>query len=1299
MRLKRVEIQGYKSFATKTVFDFEGGITAIVGPNGSGKSNIMDALRWVMGETATSQMRAKKLEDVIFSGSESRAPAGLAEVRIVLDNSESWLPLEFAEVAVTRRVHRSGDSEFLINDNRVRLRDIQELFTSSGLGQESYALLGQGLVEEVLRLKPEERRALIEEVADVRRHRVKLSEARRKREQAHENLERARLLVEEIEPRLRRLERQAKRALQHAELKAELREALGQFYRREWRRLQDELGARRAAYDQRSAEQAAAALAVEQAEETLTGWEAQLSAARTTLEQSSAEQRERAARVRELEHELAMAQQREGLLRQRAQDLSADLQRLDAQLQPESGQAPPAEPSLGAQSDGEQAAATGEQTIEEEAVAARAASDQAEAALGEAESRLAVLQRGGREIDQQLEELHQADSEDARRAQGQTEERERLEAAARERRAGLAARREAVHAAEQASTEAATAAGEAGSEANEARAAREELSQRFYAAGAYLRGLEASRAERDRRLLRARDRLAMLRELQAESEGIHQGLRALFGSRGVPREGEETGIPGVIGVVRHLLRAPAGLEHAIEAALEDYLDAVVYVSVDEALQTVQVLLSERAGRIVVLPIDVLKPRPALAMPPEKGVIGVASELVRCDPEHREWVDTLLGRTLVVEDADAARKLMARGLGNAVTRDGSLFRANGTLAGGRVAEQGSFARESELQSLPGQIEELERSLAETADVEGKREELESVEQALRAAEQQSETATARRAAAQEESASLRADVTRLTAELRGLESDEQRDAQRLEEIATAQREIVEAGERRTAQRVEIEARRSSSETIRRTEAARESAANLATRAALRKREAEGEHEALRAARLEREAVAAQARAQRQERSTQLGEVETGLAALTAELERISHALLPAREAVDAVSADERPEAQAVARLQALERERRGAVQQSQRGLITAERQLVTAEAAVNESERGTVHIEEQMQADEFDVVAEGLVAEEAGLASGSGVEEGAQAASVVSMISAAGLGATHTPPQGSAASIEPGGSSGGSGADSSHGAAESGSGTGAGNGAATVTGNGNGSGGSVQQHGDGEAEGEAEEQEPEESLAVLRERIEALRGRLRWLGNVNPDAAAEYQEIEERYTFLSGEIADLEGAEQRMLQAEAELGEMIEGAFSEAFESVDRHFRRYFQTMFRGGTGRLTLTDPEEGEPGVEIFAQPPGKRVGNLQMLSGGERSLVAMALLFAMLEVNPAPFSVLDEVDAALDEANVVRFVDGLKELAQGSQFVVITHNRRTIEQADNIYGITMGDDSVSRVLSVRLSDLDLED
>ena len=432
MRLKRLEMQGYKSFATKTVFDFDSGITAIVGPNGSGKSNIMDALRWVMGETANKQMRAKRLEDVIFSGSESRAPAGLAEVTLTLDNSAQWLPLDFAEVAVTRRVHRDGESEFLINGSKVRLRDIQELFTSSGLGQESYALMGQGLVEEVLRLKPEERRGLIEEVADVRRHRVKMLDARRKREQSHENLERARLLVEEIEPRMRTLERQAKRALQHAELSAELQAALRRFYRSECLRLQSDLAGRRALHDQRRSEQAGASRGLQEAEQSLARWDTEIKAAREALEEVSSEQRERAARVRELEHAQELERQREAMLREGAEQLRADLDALSTEADPD---------------DDAEGAAQAE-SMEAGAARARATQAEAEAVLQAAESALAALRARALEIDQRERALATLDQEAGQAGDRLAQEREQLQAREGQRAAMLLADREALMQAE-----------------------------------------------------------------------------------------------------------------------------------------------------------------------------------------------------------------------------------------------------------------------------------------------------------------------------------------------------------------------------------------------------------------------------------------------------------------------------------------------------------------------------------------------------------------------------------------------------------------------------------------------------------------------------------------------------------------------------------------------------------------------------------------------------------------------------------------------------------------------------------
>jgi chromosome segregation protein len=1188
MYFKRLEIQGYKSFATRTVFEIDPGMTAVVGPNGSGKSNIMDALRWVLGETATSQMRAKRLEEVIFAGSETRAPTGMAEVRLVLDNSEHWLPVDFNEVAVTRRVHRNGESDFLLNDNRVRLRDIQEMFQRSGLGPGSYALMGQGLVEEVLRLKPEERRGLIEEVADVRRHRIKMVQARKKREQTRENLERARLLVEEIEPRARTLERQAKRALQHAELSNDLQHALRRYYGRESRRLQSELQTRKAAAERATLLRDQSAQAVETAEHDLEQWREAIRVAREAYERASAERRRLSESLRELEHAQEIARQRQPLLGRRADELSADLAALATEAK--------------AVDETSQAAAEGTQhatTLAADGDSARATLVEAEGLLRQTEGERDTLRERAGAVDALTARHRDAEAQESVRRDRIASERESIEPTTTTRAERIVTLRMRVGHAQEAANAAASVAAEAGRDADEAREQREELVQRFYAAGAYLRNLEAARADRERRLARARDRLELLRELQAESEGMNQGLRALFGSRGVPHADEPSGIPGVVGVIRHLVRSPRGLERAIEAALGDYIDAVIFETGDDASNTIQALLTERAGRIVALPTDEIRHRSPLALPGERGVVGVASALVKCDSRYRQLVDTLIGRVIVVEDLQTGRQIIKRGLGTVVTRDGNLLRANGAIAGGVIAEAGAFTRENELQSLPEEIEHLERSLAESANIEERRTELEQIESDLREAESSSERRMATRVEAQQESAARQAEVVRMQAEIESLEAESTRAASQLTALRREEASLDAARERRREASAEAEAKRPSSEALSAVEARRE-------------------QQSRRVGGLETSIA---------EREVRLGQARTvlraSLAADSADAGEAGEASKDGGSAADgalpdggASGDDGMPEARVVTRLSAEETPQRERLQRCQHEQINAERVLVAAESTVHETDGVIDRLRDQMQSDELRLDAAGRVV---------GVGEPSVA------------------------------------------------------------------------HGEGEA---GEPVEGEQPLDELREQIEALRGRLRWLGNVNPDAATEYTEVKERFDFLSGQIEDLEGAERRMLEAEAELAELIEGKFTDAFNAVDHQFRRYFQTMFRGGSARLQLSGEEGDElPGVEIVAQPPGKRVESLNMLSGGERALTAIALLLAMLEVNPAPFCVLDEVDAALDEANVERFLNALKTLGERTQFVLITHNRRSIEQADSIYGITMGEDSVSRVLSVRLADLELEE
>ena len=1258
MHLKQIEIQGYKSFASKTVVEIDPGITAVVGPNGSGKSNITDGVRWVLGEHSGKAMRTRRLEEVIFAGSDQRPPAGMAEVKITLNNEDNWLPLDFTEVNVARRVHRNGDSEFFINNNRVRLRDIQELFLRSGLGPSSYAILGQGLIEEVLRLRPEERRALIEEVADVRRHRVRIEEAQRKRGEAHENLGKVRLLLDEIEPRMRALERQAKRALKHAELQRDLRRALADWYGREWRRTDNNRAHARETFDRHERQQSEAARAVSAAEAAVAEAESQLRATRLEAERAADEQRRRTDHIRRLEQEQALADERKRLLTDRAAELRRDLGALDR--------------------DG--AAAARDTNIELDPNLEQSLAE-AEGALDAARDRLALVDAEqeairGRliEIDGDLARLRGAQAEGDARLSHINAERERLGGDI------TAARRSTLQAAlEEAETVAARAeevSVEGAAIAKQARARRESLAQRYYAASAYIRNLESSRADRERRLQAARDRLDILRAMQAESEGMRQGLRALFGSRGVPRGDEPTGIPGVLGVLRHLMRVPRGLEHAIEAALEDYVDAVVFDDAEQALQIIDALSREHAGRIVTLPLDTLRHRSPLALQRESAVIGTASDLVQCDDRFRPLIDTVLGRTIVVEDIPTARQILGRGLSSVVTREGHLLRPLGAIVGGEVAKSSSFGRESELQSLPGEITDLERSLQQSGEYEERKDELADIERQLTAAEAETEHTAEQRANAIDDAAARRAEALRLRGEFESIEDEVARARAHLatldEEEARLRQEIAT----RNAESDAIEGRRPPLATMEEFDSRRREYAQLVGEAEARHSTFAGRHETIEAALRARAAAQVRMREQRQARTARLQEVERELTEIAEEAVQRKRDLAHLREEHAAALAAS-PDSDAVSRLAEIEAARRETVQASQKGLLAADRALLNAKAALQENHAARERLRETMRTDGFDVDGRGRILILDALsgavpAQGEARMDGTSTAAPMQMSITRSV--THTVLESGSGVPDP------SREDS-----------GQGDGAITDEALAEGSLGSapVPVADDPEMAGLPDDE--------LRGLVEENRARLRRLGTVNVDAAAEYKEISERHAYLSGQVTDLEDAERRMLEVETELTGLLRVSFRETFDKVDEQFRRYFKVMFSGGRAQLTIPDDDWDQGGVELEAQPPGKRVEALSMLSGGERSLTAIALLFAVLEVNPAPFCVLDEVDAALDEANVGRFVSALKELAMRTQFVVITHNRRTIEQADTIYGITMGEDSVSRVLSVRLAELNL--
>ncbi len=1214
MYLKRLELLGFKSFAARTVFEFGAGVTAVVGPNGTGKTNVAEALRWVLGEQSGRSLRARRLEDVIFAGSSQRAPVGMAEVSITLDNSDGWLPIDFSEVVVTRRAYRDGESEYLINRSRVRLKDVVDLFLRGQVGQNSYAFMGQGLVESVLSLRPEERRGLVEEAADVRRHRLKLEEAHSKLTATHENLQRVNLLVRELGPRLAQLERQAARAATHTQLTQDLAQTLQAWYEHQWRDAQELLAAARAVCDQRQEEVQGARTQVSACEEGLRALEAALDERRRDISAREEAVSTLGERQRHIEQTIALDSERRSALAIRREELDVELREVE---QERAGLASEAEEAAGrlaalegelrehgsvlAARESEREAAESElSAARDEALAAERRAVRAATVLQEAEARLDRLQAGG--------ELP-----------SRSEERETRRRALLAELAALGQRFR------QARSEERAAGMEAETIVGDVEALRRRLEEDQRALGTAQERLRPMAVRREQ--LEAR--LNALKAAQEQQFGFDAAIRAVLAAGGLLGADEgvasEPTLEGIVGLVGRLLRVPPGLERAIEAALAENIQAIVAERQEDALAAVDLLAQREVGRATVYPLETLREVHSLSLLKEKGIVGVASELVRCDRRYRPLIDTLLGRIIVVDSLEMAHRVLKRGLGSVVTLDGVLLRPVGSVSGGTSARaQEALVLGRDLQEIPQELADLDATRQDlelqAATLESSRSEAEA---ALAGRTRRHQAAETRQIEAQRALAAVRGELSQLRGEARWLHEDARREqalrvaAERERLELEAQRERL-AGEAATA-RAEVErSREAAQQAATRHQALVEAALRAgrevsalagqqeallrrrdADAAALRRLESQIEGRRALAARLEKEHSSAQERLRQGERERDIGAQE--LATLQQDLE-------PARQ--------ER------AQLESRERSLRTELASGQQRLLAAERALMEAESDVRLRS-------EEAEAIRQSIEAEGLVPTDSGQVMMGDLED----ESVPAWLTSREDGPDELPPIRGGAQVEPG---------------------------------------------------------------VLKERIADLRRQLRSLGPVNAQAEVDYGESKERYDFLRAQVGDLEEAETSLRAAIDELQALIKKRFQSTFKQVNKEFQRYFTTFFGGGSAELVATRPhDDGGAGVEIVAQPPGKRLGSMALMSGGERALTAVALLFALLQANPSPFCVLDEVDAMLDEANVGRFADELRRLSERTQFVIITHNRRTIETADSIYGVSMGGDSISRVLSLRLSDV----
>jgi chromosome segregation protein len=1189
LRLKSLELHGYKTFASRTIFEFAEGITAIVGPNGSGKSNIADALRWVLGEQSYGLLRAKKTEDMIFAGSEGRTRAGMASASILFDNSEDWLPVDFSEVSMGRRAYRDGRNDYVLNGQRVRLRDINELLAQSGLSERTYTILGQGLVDASLALKADERRKLFEEAAGVGLYRTRREETLRRLETTQRNLERVLDIMSELEPRLRTLGRQSKRAREYSSLQEDLHVLLREWYGYHWHKAQKELAESREIQRQQEARQREARASYQTVQEEVSTFRERLGELRAKLNGWHRELSDLHGQREAVSRELAVLDERQRSLTSTRQSLTSDRDRSE---------------------DEKKLARERLTEAGDEVVRVEAEFEEANERLEAAQEALEARQRDRASLEDKLAAARESiTSLNSRRAETQA----RLD----ELGARRAAQSERMGTSEQAITdaEAEVLRAEEGHRSTQAASQEAEKAVQEAEANYENRKGEMSRLEGEKRQMteelatrkadqsRLTARLDVLEQAEQSLQGYAEGARFLLDAA------RQSKLAGARGALSTSLDVPAELETAVAAALGEHLDAVLLENgkLDDALTLLE---SDEAGRAALLPLEGLSEAASLEASSDEGCLGVAAELVNAPAELKTAVDVLLGQVLIVRDRDAARRLIAGQPTHVkvVTLRGEVFRGDGLVLAGKPSRGSTLSRPRQrrelgesLASLGGRVSVLEESLQTlNSNLLAAGEATSSAEAALSGARAKFESARS----AERESAvkldSARRQLEWRQKQLEALQAEVSQAEAELTELTETQKQI-EAESARAGEEIHVLSQELSTMSL---DEAQEQVSYWTTRAAV----AEQSLGDAKSRRDERQSALTRVEEQGSDFAARLEEIETGLSQLKRDRETLREREGELNTNIAGLRAKIDPAEKDLATAEEQERTLQGQEGNAQRGMTAADRLYNQVQVDVIRKQEALDSLRNRIQ-DDFGLVMFEYEQDVSG-PQPLPLDGMVQQLPVVNEIS------------------------------------------------------------------------------PE-----LEEHMKRQRAQLRRMGPINPEAQAEYEKESERYEFMKTQVEDLRKAESDLRQVIAELDDLTRQEFGKTFELVDKEFRQVFVRLFGGGSARLALTDPEDlVNTGIEIEARLPGRREQGLALLSGGERSLTAIALVFALLRVSPTPVCVMDEVDAMLDEANVARFRDLLQELSQDTQFIIITHNRNTVQAADVIYGVTMGRDSASQVISLRL-------
>jgi chromosome segregation protein len=1177
MRLKTLKVFGFKTFAESTLLDFNTGITAVVGPNGSGKSNLVDAIRWVLGEQNTRSLRSQHLEDVIFAGNTTRKPLGMAEVSLTFDNTDHALPIDFDEVQITRRAYRVGESEFYINRSAVRLRDVVELLMGSGLGPGSYAIVSQGQIDAILSSKPTERRALFEETAGIGKFLARKAEAMRRLDGTEQNAIRVNDLLSELERRVPELDTQVRRARRYRRLTARVRDLEILSYLRASASRREER--ERVAADANRTEDARAAAAARAA--TLGAEAEGLRSKLYTLELEREERRVEAQAAREItariEADLAAATARRDALDAQSHASIADRDRVESERDRLRARIDELTAQLAPLTERAEEIRAREATATGAVTAARTALDTIYADLRGVEAM--VAERAASEAERRAR-LAGTQSDVARLTgeRGRLDgERTRLAARAAETRAVLDECDVLIARYEQTAAEQrgrATAEGARG-DAAEARVA--ELQARY-------RGVASD-------LAASESRLHTIEELEATLEGHVPGTRAVVEAAA---RGDLTGLHGV---VSNLIEVDEQYARALDVAFGAGLSNIVTATSEDAERAVAYLREREAGRATFLPLDTLAARAGHtlgALRGRPGVVGYAHELVRSDERFRGIVAFLVGAVLVVDELRTGIALVrgANFRDSIVTLEGEQILGGGAITGGRYRRERSIlGRRAQAQSLReripqlrAELEAIERDgLAAKADVDAAAAARDAAVTAAGEAEAALRDASARRSGAEAEIARVDGELA-ATAQRAGAVQRELEAAQHLH--AALEGTPVDAADLEHRRETLVAALATAREAIASAEAAqhdvaaeagalRETVASLGT-------EREGHATRLGLLDADSERVAAT----REQTARELERLRETIAGETARLATTRNAVAAADAAVSAANARREATANDLAQREADER--------------IAHNDDREATAAGEGSRRRLAEIDAEL----------GMLVQS--FAQNPATDE--EQRDVVGRYAA----------------------------------------------------------------------------EPDDVI----DELPRLREELARLGaNVNLNAEADRDELVERERFLREQLADLQKARDTLLATIAEIEVSSQAQFNETFAAVAARFAETFGELFPGGEARMWQTDPDHlAETGIEIAVQPPGKKMTALAALSGGERAMTAAALIFALIRVKPSPFYLLDEVDAALDDANVDRLSDMIRKLASDSQMLIVTHNKKTMELASRMYGVTMQEPGVSSIISAAL-------